>query len=374
MTGATTIIGLTGNIATGKSVVRRMLANSGALGIDADEITHRMLYPESPVYSSVIKTFGEEILSSDGQISRSKLGEIVFTDAAKLHKLESLVHPGVTDAIIARIQKATVPVIVIEAIKLLESDLRGLCDSIWVSHASSVHQMERLMQTRKMDEHQASERIAAQPPQGKKLASADVVIHTEGTFERTWQEVQTSLNDTIHSNTNRKETLFNISQSWAAQSAGSLTKIQLERLWKQHTPENIPGLYQLLGTQMLLILSQKNHISHLMLWENESFTGSITHVFPKPIDVKRSILVHEAFRRHALQKQCEILFLPEHFFLDSGIDPALFEYHRCSIDGLIYTGWQETAANHYFSEAKRIWFKLLAYPVESDPKSRILFE
>jgi len=370
MTGAATIIGLTGNIATGKSVVRRMLANSGALGIDADEITHRMLYTESPIYTSVIEAFGREILSSDGRISRSKLGEIVFKDQTKLRKLESLIHPGVTNAIKKRIQKATAPVIVIEAIKLLESDLRGLCDSIWVSHASSEHQMKRLMQNRKMDQRQAQERIAAQPPQEEKLTSADVVIHTEGTFEQTWYEIQTSLSDTIQSNANLKETHLNISQNWVAKSAENLTTKQLEGLWKKYAPKGIPGLYQHLGTQMLLIMVHDNRQSHLMLWKNEGFTGTFSHVFPKLVDAKDILFSLESLKRHADQKQCEVIFLPKQYFTDAGIDPAHYEFHRCSNDHLIYSGWREAAANLSFSIENQIWYTLLAYPVEAESINR----
>jgi len=374
MTGAATIIGLTGNIATGKSVVRRMLANSGALGIDADEITHRMLYPESPIYTSVIEAFGREILSPDGQISRNKLGEIVFKDQTKLRKLESLIHPGVTNAIKKRIQKATAPVIVIEAIKLLESDLRGLCDSIWVSHASSEHQMKRLMQSRKMDQRQAKERIAAQPPQDEKLKSADVVIHTEGTFEQTWHEIRNSLSDTIQSNANLKETHLNIHHNWVAKSAENLTTKQLEVLWKKSAPEGIPGLYQHLGMQMMLILVHDNHQSHLMIWKNEGFTGTIAHVFPKLVDEKDVLFGLESLKRHADQKQCEVIFVPKRYFSDAGIDPARYELHRCSTDHLIYSGWREAAANLSFPIEKQFWYSLLAYPVEAESINRKNFE
>ena len=77
------IIGLTGNIATGKSVIRRMLANCGALEIDADLIAHRVMYPEGAVFLSIIETFGEAILAEDGHISRGKLAEIVFSNPEK---------------------------------------------------------------------------------------------------------------------------------------------------------------------------------------------------------------------------------------------------------------------------------------------------
>ncbi len=108
------LIGLTGNIATGKSVVRRMLVNHGALGLDADLIAHRTQYPGGKAYQAIINTFGSDILSPEKEISRAKLGEIVFADPDRLIVLEALVHPAVTADIEERIEQATLPIVVIE--------------------------------------------------------------------------------------------------------------------------------------------------------------------------------------------------------------------------------------------------------------------
>ncbi len=114
-----------------------------------------------------------------------KLGEIVFADPDRLIALEALVHPAVTADIEERIEQATLPIVVIEAIKLFESPLAGLCQSIWISQASPEHQMERLLHARHMPEELARQRIDAQPPQAEKRLRANVVINTEGEFKQT---------------------------------------------------------------------------------------------------------------------------------------------------------------------------------------------
>ena len=117
------VIGLTGNIATGKSVVRKMLEHLGAYGIDADALAHRAMAKDAPGYQPVLNTFGRYILAPDEQIDRSKLARIVFTDPEALARLELIVHPLVAQAIDVLVRRSHHKVIVIEAIKLLESGL-----------------------------------------------------------------------------------------------------------------------------------------------------------------------------------------------------------------------------------------------------------
>ncbi len=222
------LIGLTGNIATGKSVVRRMLVNHGALGLDADLIAHRTQYPGGKAYQAIINTFGSDTLTPEKEISRAKLGEIVFADPDRLIALEALVHPAVTADIEERIEQATLPIVVIEAIKLFESPLAGLCQSIWISQASPEHQMERLLHARHMPEELARQRIDAQPPQAEKRLRANVVINTEGEFKQTWQQVHQALNDTIQSESVLPTPYINIDQKISVYPAGRF----LMRHWK----------------------------------------------------------------------------------------------------------------------------------------------
>ena len=117
------VIGLTGNIATGKSVVRRMLEHLGAYTIDADALAHRVISNGAPGFQPVLDTFGTWLLEKDGQINRAKLGRLVFGDAPALAQLEDIIHPYVIQAVDLFVNVRNNKVIVIEAIKLLDSGL-----------------------------------------------------------------------------------------------------------------------------------------------------------------------------------------------------------------------------------------------------------
>jgi len=183
------VIGLTGNIASGKSVIRKMLEHLGAYGIDADKLSHRAMVKDAPGYRPVVNTFGKWILGSDGEIDRTKLGKVVFTDPAAMESLEKIIHPMVTLAINRIIEHSTQQVIVIEAIKLIESGLAEDCDSVWVVYSFPEHQQTRLVKNRGMDAEEARQRIEAQSPQEEKVSSAQVVIKNISTFEDTWRQV-----------------------------------------------------------------------------------------------------------------------------------------------------------------------------------------
>lgn len=183
------VIGLTGNIATGKSVVRRMLEHLGAYTIDADTLSHRAIAKGAPGYQPVVDAFGKFILDTGGEIDRAKLGRLAFSDPDALKDLEAIVHPLVEHAVDLMIQRASQRVIVIEAIKLLEGKLVSECDTIWTMVAPELVQKARLMQKRGMNEQEAIQRIQAQPPQEVKTAAANVVIQNAGSFEDTWKQV-----------------------------------------------------------------------------------------------------------------------------------------------------------------------------------------
>ncbi len=186
-----TLIGLTGNIATGKSVVRRMLEHLGAYGIDADALGHRVIGRGAPGYQQVLDEFGKYVLGEDGEIDRAKLGKLVFDDASALAKLEAIVHPLVRTGLEHLIKNANQDVIVIEAIKLLESPLRAMLDSIWVVTASEQAQLARLAKKRGMSEADARQRMKHQSSEAEKVAAANVVIKNDGTVEETWNQVHT---------------------------------------------------------------------------------------------------------------------------------------------------------------------------------------
>ena len=185
-----TVIGLTGNIATGKTVVRKMLGHLGAYTIDADALTHRVMAKDGPGYGSIVEQFGKFILDSQGNIDREKLGKVVFSDPEALASLEAIIHPYVRQAVDFLIRRASQDVVVVEAIKLLESPLREKIDSLWVTTASEDNQLVRLATKRKMSTKDARQRMSNQSSQREKIAAANVVIENNGSFEDTWKQVQ----------------------------------------------------------------------------------------------------------------------------------------------------------------------------------------
>jgi dephospho-CoA kinase len=209
------IIGLTGNIACGKSTVLDMLRERGAQVLDADRVTHELQAPGQPVYHAIVTEFGPGILSAPaGPIDRRALGAIVFADSAALQRLEQIVHPAVRERIMAWLASVATsdwglgtrsaevansqspipiphpPIAVIDAIKLLEGGWKQLCDAIWVVTCPPEQQLARLISTRGMREDEARARIAAQPPQAAKVAQADLVIDNSGSLEATRRQVE----------------------------------------------------------------------------------------------------------------------------------------------------------------------------------------
>lgn len=183
------VIGLTGNIATGKSVVRKMLERLGAFGLDADALSHRAIAKDAPGFLPVVNHFGRWIIGSDGQIDRSRLGNIVFTDPVAMHELESIIHPFVFQAVDIIIRRATQPVVVVEAVKILETEMRSWVNSIWVVTSPRDTQVARLVNLRKLSPEEAVERINAQTTQAEKISQANVIITNNGSFEETWKQV-----------------------------------------------------------------------------------------------------------------------------------------------------------------------------------------
>lgn len=184
------LIGLTGNIATGKSAALRMLKRLGARVIDADALVHQLMVKGTPLWQAILDEFGEGILRPDGEIDRGKLGAIVFADAEALKRLEAIVHPAVTTLVDELIRQATEPVVVVEAIKLIEAGWHRAYDSLWVVTCPKEQQLERLMRRRRLSREEALLRIEAQPPQEAKIALADVVIDNSGTLGKMWKQVK----------------------------------------------------------------------------------------------------------------------------------------------------------------------------------------
>jgi dephospho-CoA kinase len=183
------LVGLTGNIACGKSTVLARLATLGAGVIDADAVTREVQRAGAPAYEAIVAAFGPEIVAEDGELDRRALGNRVFADPAALAHLESLVHPAVRAEIARRVAAMPERVIVIDAIKLLESPLAAGCREIWVVTCRSAQQVARLVATRSLTEAEAWLRVRAQPPQAEKVARATVVIDNSGSLDNTMHQI-----------------------------------------------------------------------------------------------------------------------------------------------------------------------------------------
>jgi dephospho-CoA kinase len=184
------VIGLTGNIGCGKSAVAAMLRRLGAECVDADLLVHELLGPGTVTTKKVARRFGREILKPDGGVDRQALARLVFANPQRLLSLERIVHPAVIAEVDRRLQASKARVFVVEAIKVMESDLSLRCDQYWVVTCGEEQQVSRLVGQRGMLRQDALQRIQAQPAQAEKVARADVVIDNSGSLEDTWRQVE----------------------------------------------------------------------------------------------------------------------------------------------------------------------------------------
>lgn len=189
------IIGLTGNIATGKSTVCSILEQLGARVIDADAVAHAVLKRGTLAWRGVVDAFGYDILQYDGNVDRRKLGAVVFGDAAKLQTLERITHPAVGTMLGLMVRDALAApdgndqILVVEAVKLHEAGMHEYMDALWVVTAPPDEQKRRLMQDRGMSAAEADARLRAQPPLDEKVKRATVVIDNGGSIEETRVQV-----------------------------------------------------------------------------------------------------------------------------------------------------------------------------------------
>ena len=185
------VIGLTGNIACGKTSVGRILLDSGAERyIDADAVVHRLYESGQPVADGIKKAFGTGVMASDGSVDRKALGAIVFRDPTELTRLEQIVHPAVGEALLQELALVSATgIAIIDAVKLLEGRSGELCQSKWLVICPQEQQLARLMARNGMSMQEALERVRAQTPVSEKLALVDEVIDNGGTLAETREQV-----------------------------------------------------------------------------------------------------------------------------------------------------------------------------------------
>jgi dephospho-CoA kinase len=181
------IVGLTGGIASGKSLVARVFKDLGAHVIDADRIVHELLEPEQPACREVLEHFGKDIMLPNGGIDRRKLGEIVFNDPEKRAWLNSCLHPKVFSVYTSQVQhlqsRQPDAMVVLNAALLIETGYHRKMDKTVVIYADREQQIERLSLRDKFTREQALARIMSQMPLAEKRAHADYVIDNTGSRE-----------------------------------------------------------------------------------------------------------------------------------------------------------------------------------------------
>jgi dephospho-CoA kinase len=180
------LIGLTGNIASGKSEVAKMLADRGATVIDADMLAREAVEPDTQALKDIVKRWGKDVLNEDGSLDRTALRRIVFADQFELDALNRIVHPGVTrlrDREIARARERGDDLVVCVIPLLFERNLVEEFEAIVLVDSPRPLRLERLVATRGLEETEAMNMIVSQMPAELKRARADYVIENEGSLE-----------------------------------------------------------------------------------------------------------------------------------------------------------------------------------------------
>ena len=182
-----TVIGVTGNIGSGKSAVCQVLAKLGATIIDADELAHETYKPHSQARQELINAFGKDILKADEEIDRQKLGQIVFSHPDALAKLNQIVHPrayGMAQEKIEDYRRQGAKVIVVEATLLIEAGWTDLVDKVWLVVTPEDVAIQRLTQHKGISKAQILARLKAQMPAEEKTKYADEVIYNDGSLNQ----------------------------------------------------------------------------------------------------------------------------------------------------------------------------------------------
>jgi dephospho-CoA kinase len=178
-------VGLTGGIATGKSLASGLFAQKGAFLIDADSVARQAVMPGSPGLERIAGQFGQSVLDSSGALDRDKLGSLVFADPEKRKKLEAILHPLILGNVFARIEELRkqghAGIVVSDIPLLFECGIQNRFDKTVLVYADASAQMQRLIERNRLAEAQAQQRLSAQMPIAEKRQHADFIIENTGT-------------------------------------------------------------------------------------------------------------------------------------------------------------------------------------------------
>ena len=365
------VIGLTGNIATGKSVVRRMLEHLGAYTIDADALAHRAYTKDAPGYQQVVEKFGKWLVDQDGEINRKKLGKLAFSDPEAMKELEAIVHPLVRQAAEILINRASQPVVVIEAIKLLEGDLRKVCDSIWVTIAPENVQVGRLIRKRGMNREQALERIHMQSAQNAKVAAAGVVITNTGSYDDLWKQVSEAWKEIVPFKSNALEDTgvnkvpvtpsgeFTVKRGKPKHSSAIAELIT--RLSKGQRTVTATDVMEDFGDKAYMLLEQDGRFVGLAGWQVENLVARTSDIFlEENLNVPKALatLIKEVESASSeLQSEASLIFAINELSSQDALWKQL-GYERRTPEALDVQAWQD-AATESISTGSALFFKQL---------------
>jgi dephospho-CoA kinase len=343
-----------------------MLEHLGAYGIDADALAHRAVAKGAPGFSVVVQAFGDWILDDEGYIDRGKLATIVFQDPEALRRLEAIIHPLVSQAIDILIKRSKQDVIVIEAIKLIESGLGAGCDTIWIVDASEEQQILRLIEKRRMDDATARQRIAAQTPQEQKLRAANVVVANNGSFDQTWEQVQELWVDLP----TPKETLplpplallpgeLGIRRGLPKDAhaiAEFITKVTRGK--RTLTRQDVMAAF---GQKAFLLIERDGIIAAAAGWQVENLVARIDEIYiarDLPVDQAVPVMM-EALEEaaHELQSEAALLFLRPSLAQHIGLWRTA-GYRPQPVQSLAVRAWKEAAIDS-MPRGASLWFKRL---------------
>ncbi len=363
------IIGLTGNIGSGKSVVRKMLEHLGAYGLDADALAHRAVARGAPGYRPVVEAFGSWVVGPDGEIDRARLGRLVFGDPDALLRLEKIVHPLVDQAVDVLVRRASQPVIVIEAIKLLESNLVKNCDSIWVTLVSPEVQLQRLVKQRGMTEPDARQRIAAQQASlAQKTAAAQVLIRNDGSFTETWLQVSAAWQKLVPGVAAPVEPV---------KPAAPLGTLSVERARPKHAVEmasflnlhrkgarmlTTDDLMAMFGEKAFLLLRSGATLSGVVGWQVENLVARTLDLIIAPeIPAERALpllLTEMEKASRDLQSEASLVFVSPELAALNNIWTSI-GYEQRTAQSLGVRAWQEAAEDSKPPAQTVLFFKQL---------------
>lgn len=177
-------IGLTGGIASGKTLVADAFVERGVPVLDADQVARDVVMPGEPALGEIAETFGAEYLQADGSLDRRKLRQRVFGDPAALKRLEAITHPRIRARMRSWLAAQTTPYCILSVAILVEAGMRPLVDRVLLVDVPVEHQMRRLTVRDGIEETLARQMIAAQASREQRLAAADDVLVNDGSPEQ----------------------------------------------------------------------------------------------------------------------------------------------------------------------------------------------